>query len=92
MAQIEIGRDYDSTPAVICPYCKGELHLVIDAFKPDFTQIVRSNCVHCGGEIYAGLLIVTEKSLKSINAVIQAIVSWFAKEKTKLITPDNRRI
>jgi len=87
---IELGKDFDQSPPTICPYCKKELHLVIDAWKPDITKIVRSNCVHCGGEIYAGLFIITDKNMRNLLNSIQAIIDLFASARASVRTVDNK--
>lgn len=82
---IELGNDYDVAPKNLCPYCSRELHLTIDAFKPEITKVVRSNCPYCGGEIFALLVIVTDKTHKGILGALQGILNLFNPEKTSLI-------
>lgn len=84
---IEVGQDYEKTPPIICPYCGGDLHLMIDGFKPDITKIVKSNCPSCGGEIFACLLIITDVSLKGVVASAQAVSNAFDEAKRKIIPP-----
>jgi len=86
-SDVEVGKDYEKTPPVVCPHCKGVLHLMIDGFKPDITQIARSNCTHCGGEIYACLLILTDITLKGVISSAQSITALFAEEQKKMIKP-----
>jgi len=86
---IEIINEFDQSPPNICPHCKKELHLVIDAFRPDITKIVRSNCVHCGGEIFAGLFIITDKSMRHLLENIQAVINLFNESNANVTTVDN---
>lgn len=87
---IEIINEFDQSPASICPHCKKELHLVIDAFRPDIAKIVRSNCVHCGGVIFAGLFIITDKSMRHLLDNIQAVINLFNKSKANVTTVDKK--
>jgi len=87
---IEIIKDHDKGPPVICGHCKKELHILLDAFKPDVTKIVRSNCTYCGAEIYAGLLILAHTNLHGLIAAIQQIVNMADPDKLKLI--DNPKL
>lgn len=82
---IELGRDHNVAPKNLCPYCDKELHLMIDAFKPEITKIVRSNCPSCGGEIFAMLVIVTDKTHKGILGALQSILDLFNPAKTVTI-------
>lgn len=77
MADIELGQDYNRAPANLCPYCKKPLHLILDAFKPEITKIVRSNCPYCGGEIYAAIMIITDRTQHALINDIQAILDMF---------------
>ena len=77
MPQFEVGEDRSRAPANLCPHCKGELHLIIDAFKPEITKVVRSNCPHCGGEIYAAIMIITDVSMHKVINSIQAVLDMF---------------
>jgi hypothetical protein len=86
-SNIEVGEDYDKAPPVICPHCKGILHLNIDGFRPDITQIAHSKCTHCGGEIYACLLILTDLTLQGVISSAQHITALFAEEQKKIIKP-----
>jgi hypothetical protein len=84
---IEVGRTLDKGPPVLCPHCKKVLHLVIDGFKPDITKIVRSECTHCKGEIYACLLILTDITMAGVVSSAQSITALFAEEQRKLNKP-----
>jgi len=86
---IEVGKNYEKTPEILCPHCGGLLHLRIDGFKPDITQIVKSNCTNCGGEIYACLLIVTDVTMRGVVGAAQEIAKLFREEKKRIITPAN---
>lgn len=86
---IEIGKEFDQSPPHKCGHCKRELHLVIDAWKPDITKVIRSNCPHCGGEIYAGLFIVSDISLRGVLDTIQGVVKAFTDAKGNVIEVDN---
>jgi len=77
---IEVGKDYNQAPKNLCPYCKEDLHLILDAFQPEITKVVRSNCPHCGGEIFAAIMIITTKDHKGILGAIQAILNMFNPE------------
>lgn len=82
---IEILRDHNVTPKNLCPHCSKELHLLIDAFKPEITKIVQSNCPHCGGEIYAMLVIITDQTHRGILGALQAILDLFNPAKRTTI-------
>ena len=84
---IEMGKDYEHSPEILCPHCSGILHLMIDGFKPDITKIVRSNCPHCRGEIYACLLIITDKTMQGVVSSAQAVINAFDEVKRKIILP-----
>jgi hypothetical protein len=84
---MSVGKTLDKGPPVLCPHCKGVLHLMIDGFKPDITQIARSNCPHCKGEIYACLLILTDVTMAGVISSAQSITSLFAEEQKKLNKP-----
>ena len=86
---IELGRDFEQSPPTICPHCKKELHLIIDAWKPDITKIVRSNCVHCRGEFYAGLFIITDTNMRNILNSIQAVIDLFKQGGGNVSEVDN---
>lgn len=86
---IEVGKEWDRAPAHHCPHCRQELHLMLDAWKPDITQVIRSNCPKCGGEIYAGLFIVSDVSLRKVLEVIQTVIEQFEKAKGQVVTIDN---
>jgi len=74
---IEVGRDYGLAPKNICPHCERELHLMIDAFKPEITKIVSSNCPHCNGEIFAAVMIITTKTHQEILNAVQSVLNMF---------------
>lgn len=84
---IEVGEDFSKGPRNLCPYCKNDLHLVIDAFKPEITKIVSSNCPHCGGRVYAAVMIILDVTQNGIVNSIQAVLNMFNPELT--ITVDN---
>lgn len=84
---IEMGEDYEVSPEILCPHCSGILHLRLDGFKPDITKIVKSNCTHCGGEIYACLLILTDITMNGVVNSAAAITNLFREEKRKIIEP-----
>ncbi len=74
---IEVGRDYSKAPENLCPHCKQPLHLLIDAFKPEITKVVRSNCPHCGKEIFAAVMIITDVTHRGILSAIQSVLDMF---------------
>jgi hypothetical protein len=76
---IEIGKEYDRAPSSTCPHCKKDLHLMLDAWKPDIVKIIKSNCPHCGGEIFASLLILTAKTQRGIVHGVQSVIEYFQK-------------
>jgi DNA-directed RNA polymerase subunit RPC12/RpoP len=86
---IEMGQDYTTTPAIICPHCSFELHILIDGFKPDITKIVKSKCPSCGGEIFACLLILTDITMRGVVDSANVIKGMFAPKNVKIINPSN---
>lgn len=82
---ITVEKDYEKSPAIFCPHCKKELHLTLEGFKPDITKIVKSNCVHCGGVIFAGLMLITDISLQNLVGVVANISKLFDKEMVKFV-------
>lgn len=89
---IEIGKDYSKTPPIKCPYCNKELHMLVDAFKPDITKIVKSNCPHCGGKIFASLMIVTAVQLQQLVSIIADISSLFVDKNVNFVDGDGKSL
>lgn len=86
---IEVGRDYSKAPANLCPHCGQELHLIIDAFKPEITKVVQSNCPHCGKEIFAAVMIITHPTHRGILETIQSVLDLFNPKLIKTVdNPD----
>ena len=88
---IEVVKDYESAPANLCPHCKKELHLILDAFKPEITKVVRSNCPHCGGEIFAAIMILTDTTQRGIAGSIQAVLDMFNPALVKTVDNPNAK-
>ncbi len=86
---IELGRDFSKAPATTCPRCKKDLHLMVDAFKPDIAKIVRTNCPFCNVEMYAGLMIFVNVNLNGLLGNIQAVVDLFEEKGANITTVDN---
>lgn len=73
---IEIVERYPK-PKIVCPHCKNEILIDITPFKDNVAQMVKDNCVRCGGEIFVGILILAHPSPEGlaycVNACIQAV-------------------
>ncbi len=82
---IELGEDFTRGPVNLCPFCKQELHLVIDAFKPEITKIVSSNCPHCGGKIFAAVMIILDVTQNGLANSIQAVLNMFNPAMTTTV-------
>lgn len=92
MANIEVGKDYSQSPPNLCPYCNQELHLIIDQFKPEITKVVRSNCPHCGGEIFAAVMIITTRTHRDILNAVQSVCDLFNPKKVTTVDNPNPSI
>ncbi len=92
MSDFEVGRDYSKAPANLCPHCKQELHLVIDAFKPEITKVVRSNCPHCNQEIFAAVMIITDVTHRGILNSIQAVLDMFNPQLITTVDNPNKEV
>ena len=82
---VEVGRDYSMTPKNKCPHCGDELHLVIDAFKPEITKVVHSKCPHCGGDIYAAVMLILDKDHRQLLDAINACIQLFKPDNVTTI-------
>ena len=84
-SDIQLGKDLDAAPPTRCPRCSKELHMMIDAWKPDITKIVRTNCPFCGVEMYAALMIVIDTSLQGVVGAVAAVANLFNPKNVTLV-------
>lgn len=62
-------------PKVICPHCKQQILIDITPFKDNVAQIMKDNCVRCGGVIFVGLLILAHPTMEGLAYCINACVN-----------------
>lgn len=86
---IEVIGDAARAPDMICPYCKQPVKLTIEAFVPDITKVVRSNCPRCGGEIFAAVLVMANTNLRALLSQIQSVIEFHQKSGANVATLDN---
>lgn len=89
MPKYEVVDDRSRAPDLVCPYCKAPNRLTIDAFMPDVTKVVRSNCPACGGEIYAAVLVMANTNLNALLSQIQAVIDLHQQFGANVATMDN---
>jgi len=61
-------------PRIVCMHCKQEMLIDLDPFKEDITKIMGDKCIHCGGEIFVGLLLLGHKTLPMLLGCLQLII------------------
>lgn len=64
----------DNRPKSICPHCKDIMIMDIMPFKDNISLIMQDNCPRCGGNIFVGLLILSNSSLKGLYSSIQIVI------------------
>lgn len=89
MPKYEVVGDRSRAPDLICPYCKAPNRLTIEAFMPDVTKIVRSNCPSCGGLIFAAVIVMANVNLNALLAQIQAVIELHKTFGANVATMDN---
>lgn len=85
-----IGEEADKRPRVICPWCKTQMMANLDYYKFDMTKPVKSNCPHCGGEIYSCLILLAHKGLRELGTVMNTIVTA-VEEFPDPLSPDSSK-
>lgn len=80
---IKITREEDA-PKVVCPHCKAIIEMDITKFKNRVSEIMKSNCPTCAGEIYIGVLILCHPSLQGIAGSISAVMGVLSGHHTIL--------
>jgi hypothetical protein len=61
-------------PSLMCPHCNKENLMSLNPFEKNISGVVEDKCVHCGGKIYAALLLLGNKDLVALYRTIQQIV------------------
>ncbi len=56
---------------IICPYCKQEILIDIRSFNDNISDVIKDNCIKCGGAIHVGLLILAHPDLTGLYTCIQ---------------------
>ena len=81
---IEVGEDRAAKPSM-CPHCKKALHMTVEAWLKTSSEVIRSNCPYCNGEVYAAMMIITDVSLKALMQNVIAVTELFRPENRHLI-------
>ena len=72
---IEIVHDAnEKKPKFICPACKGVIVVSMAAYEQDATKPILSNCPYCGAGIFSCVLLLANRDLKRLQAMINAVV------------------
>ena len=74
MSLIEIVGQ-QTMPKIICPHCKKEIPIMLDAWKEDVTRIMVDKCPACKGETFFALLILAHRDQNSLGITINAAVN-----------------
>lgn len=71
----------ETKPALItCGKCRKENLIDLTPFNKDVSNILRDNCVHCGGELFVGVLILCNTELRDLLSSIGAITNLFRQQ------------
>lgn len=87
---IIVGEDLSKGPKARCPHCEKPLTLMLDAFKPDITKIVRSLCPYCSKEIYAGLMILVHPNLNGLLEALKQVIAITNPKNLNLVRNPNK--
>lgn len=80
---IEIVERYPK-PKVVCGHCRHEILIDISPFKDNVAQIMKDNCVRCGGEIFVGILIMAHTDLNGLAHCVNTAVTAVNAQHTIL--------
>lgn len=61
-------------PRVVCGHCKQEILIDIMPFSKDCTQILKDNCPKCNGELFVGILILSQTNMNGLLACIETVI------------------
>lgn len=89
MGIVEIGKDNQKMPPVICSYCKKKNYIDAELLKPLVAGAMKVNCQHCRGELWLTCLMIGSKTQGGLLNRINEIIELFNPKQTTLVDNPN---
>lgn len=85
MGQVVEAFNQNDQPRQICPHCKKIFLIDITPWKNNVTQILKTNCTKCGGQVFVGMLLLSSADLRNLVGNIQSVVDLFNKGQANVL-------
>jgi len=80
---IQIMREEDK-PKVVCPHCNATMEVAPELFKGRISEILKSNCPYCNGEIFVAVLMLCHPSLEGVSQSVLQVMETLSGHHTIL--------